>query len=149
MGDLSAHFSKSEFACPHCNRSFVDGALITGLEKLRVMAGHAVHILSGYRCATHNKKIGGGQSSMHLAGKAADIQIDQLDAMQTLTLVKQIPEFTGYGLYVLEHFCHVDARPLVKGHKPETWARIDPAKGYVSLAEGEKAWERSQTKAKR
>lgn len=136
MGDLSPHFNKAEFACTHCNRSFVDPKLLEGLEKLRVLAGHAVHILSGYRCADHNKKIGGAQSSMHIAGKAADIQVDQLNAKQALDLVKAIPEFTGYGLYVNEHFVHVDTRP----GKLATWGRVDPKQGYVSLAAAEAAW---------
>ncbi len=78
---------------------------------------------------------------MHLVGKAADIQIDQLTALQTLRLVQQVPEFTGYGLYCSEHFVHVDVRPTVLKHIA-TWGRLTATGKYVSLQEAITEWER-------
>jgi hypothetical protein len=79
---------------------------------------------------------------MHLVGKAADIQVDQLTALQTLKLVQTIPQFTGYGLYVEEHFVHVDSRtPVPNGHIA-TWGRLTATGKYGSLDEAIKEWER-------
>lgn len=144
MSKISAHFTSEEFACPHCNRSFVDPKLLEGLEKLRTKAGHPVHVLSGYRCALHNKKVGGASNSMHIAGKAADIQVDQLDAFALLHMItSNSPDFgfTGIGFYPdrNEMFVHVDTRPGPLA----TWARI--GNKYVSLAEGVKLWKKANT----
>jgi hypothetical protein len=63
MGDLSKHFSRSEFACPcECGRDAVDYTLIRELESLAVYFEDenpsaervAVHINSGNRCAAYD-----------------------------------------------------------------------------------------------
>lgn len=142
MGDLSTHFNRSEFACPHCGKSPMDQALIQGLEHLRQTAGRAIHILSGYRCPQHNQQVGGARSSMHIIGKAADIQIDQLTALQTLELVQQSGAFTGYGFYVAEHFVHVDVRPPISKGVIATWGRLTANGSYCSLEQALKEWKR-------
>ena len=144
MGDLTKNFSKSEFACLHCKRTFIDQKLVEALQKIRDVVGRSVYILSAYRCATHNAKIGGAKNSMHLAGRAADIQVDQLDTKQLLDLVLTMPEFTGIGFYVEEHFIHVDTRPGPR----VTWSRILRDGKYSSLDEGIKQWDSLKTKTK-
>lgn len=142
MGDLSPHFSTKEFACPHCGKAPIDKALLAGLELLRAAANRQVHVLSGYRCPEHNKQVGGQSNSMHIVGKAADVQVDQLNAIQTLELVKQINVFTGYGLYVGEHFVHVDTRqPSSAGHIA-MWGRLTSTGPYGTLDQAVKEWER-------
>ncbi len=136
---LSPHFSVAEFACKHCGKAPIDKLLLAGLEEIRTRAGHPVHILSGYRCPEHNRRIGGAPGSMHIIGRAADIQVDQLSAMQVLEIVKQISVFTGYGLYVAEQFVHVDTRPNSNG-QPATWGRILRHGSYTSLDIAEKNW---------
>ena len=59
MGDLSAHFCKSEFACRCCGELKIKMRLIDGLEKLRTLAGKAIVIHDGYRCLAHNQQVGG------------------------------------------------------------------------------------------
>ena len=39
MGDLSAHFSRSELQCRCCGRLQIDSRLLDGLEKLRAQYG--------------------------------------------------------------------------------------------------------------
>lgn len=83
MGDLSAHFSKSEFMCranglpcPHCGgMAVVHPALIETLEDIREFAGIPIQITSGYRCAAHNAAVGGKPNSAHLLGEAADFWV--------------------------------------------------------------------------
>jgi len=76
MGDLSANFSRREFACPHCGLSTVDQALVDVLQRMRSRVGRPLVIVSGYRCTVQNRRVGGIRTSMHLRGKAADVPGD-------------------------------------------------------------------------
>jgi len=72
---LSAHFSEEEFVCHcGCGKVHVDPRLVYLLEKAREVLGRPIIITSGYRCAAHNKAVGGKPVSAHLTGEAADIQ---------------------------------------------------------------------------
>lgn len=73
MGDLSAHFSKREFACRCCGVWAADPFLIRVLENIRARSGKPLRIVSGFRCVEHNKSVGGAPGSQHVTGKAADI----------------------------------------------------------------------------
>lgn len=73
MGDLSPHFSASEFACRHCGEVFVHPVLVCCLEELRRTVGRPLRIVSGYRCDVHNRAVGGARLSQHRLGTAADI----------------------------------------------------------------------------
>jgi uncharacterized protein YcbK (DUF882 family) len=74
MGDLSPHFSRSEFACKHCRVQVpIDPALVHVLEHIRGITGEPLQIVSGYRCLVRNREVGGAVTSQHLLGTAADI----------------------------------------------------------------------------
>lgn len=74
MGDLSAHFSRSEFTCGHCGALVGPTAQLLGaLERLRAAVGKPLRIVSGYRCPVWNARVGGIRSSRHLRGDAVDI----------------------------------------------------------------------------
>lgn len=74
MGDLSQHFDKAEFRCRHCGVvKTPPSTFIAKLEALRRRAGRALPVLSGYRCAVHNRAVGGKRFSRHRVGDAADI----------------------------------------------------------------------------
>ena len=74
MGDLSANFNRAEFRCKHCGTLVgPTQRLVTVLQRLRTSKGRALTVISGYRCATHNRRVGGAPSSQHVAGTAADI----------------------------------------------------------------------------
>lgn len=71
---LSPHFHRSEFVCPcGCGVGTVDAELLELLEAVRDVFG-PVAIHSGYRCAEHNRQIGGAPNSYHTKGQAADIK---------------------------------------------------------------------------
>ena len=76
MGDLSANFSRSEFRCSHCGVAVVDQALVDVLQRMRTRVGRPLTIVSGYRCAVQNRRVGGIRTSMHLRGMAADVPGD-------------------------------------------------------------------------
>jgi uncharacterized protein YcbK (DUF882 family) len=77
MGDLSAHFSKSEFRC-RCGCGALVGPspdLLDYLESIREFSGFPVIITSGYRCPDHNAAVRGKPNSAHTTGEAADFAV--------------------------------------------------------------------------
>lgn len=110
MGDLSAHFSSSEFACHHCGVVKTPPAeLVAALERLRVAKGRPVRILSGYRCPVHNRAVGGATHSRHLVGDAADL----FDDLRVTVAEAQAAGFRGIGhrRAAPHRVIHVDMRP--------------------------------------
>lgn len=109
--DASPHFSFREFRCrcggryKGCLVILVRRELLAGLEDYRVIAG-PVAIESGYRCPTHNAKVGGASSSQHVNGAAADVR-----KVVTTTAVKRLRRFSGIGqAQSTKKVRHVDVR---------------------------------------
>lgn len=114
MGDLSPHFSRSEFRCrdgtPHPNLTVLL-SLVAHLEVLRCLAGHKpLHVVSAFRTPTHNRAVGGATNSRHLYGDAVD-----LNQGYVRPDVARAAGFRGIG--VKNGWCtHADLRPT-----PATW----------------------------
>lgn len=70
---VSPHFLQREFACRHCGQARVSPHLVEHLERLRAIVGEPLVVVSGYRCPTHNKAVGGAPRSYHLLGEAVDL----------------------------------------------------------------------------
>ncbi len=120
MGDLSAHFSKSELACRCCGELTLDPSLLDALEQLRALAGKPVQVHAGYRCREHNQEVGGVTDSEHTRGLAADVAIPGLTLQQMYELALQVPAFREGGIGVYDgDFVHVDVRK----HRAR-WARV-------------------------
>ena len=76
-GYLTENFTKRELECQHCHRlpdteAFL--AFIRKLQRARDIADVPFVVLSGYRCAFHNTRVGGAEDSSHLIAVAADIE---------------------------------------------------------------------------
>jgi len=69
------HFDVSEFDCPCCGKNGMKRGTMDRFDLARDLAGVPFHINSGYRCAKHNKEVGGNLDSPHLRGYAADIAV--------------------------------------------------------------------------
>lgn len=111
MGDISEHFSRDEFACPHCGQSVIAPGLIDALEELRALAPSAIRITSGYRCPEHNKSVGGASGSQHQNGVGVDIAIADLTVEQMYVLAEQVDGFRNGGLGVYDDgHLHIDVR---------------------------------------
>jgi uncharacterized protein YcbK (DUF882 family) len=82
MGDISTHFSRSEFEC-HCNNdcgfNAVDIDLLNMLEQVRTHFGRPVIIHCACRCLEHNRSVGSKDTSQHIKGLAADFHINGID----------------------------------------------------------------------
>lgn len=107
---VSNNFRVREFACQDgSDPVFIDPALVQVLQSVRNHFNRAVHINSGFRTASHNKKVGGAAYSQHLYGRAADIRVEGVGAMEVYGYICAIlPNSGGVGLY--SDFVHVDTR---------------------------------------
>lgn len=107
---VSDNFKVKEFKCKDgSDVVLISPELVTILQKIRYHYGKAVHINSGYRTPTYNKKVGGATHSQHCYGMACDIRVngvkpgDLADYIETL-----MPGWGGIGIY--KNFVHVDVR---------------------------------------
>ena len=110
MGDLTKDFSAYEFQCPcGCGRSEMDSAFVRQLQCLRDLYG-PLKINSGFRCAEHNRAVGGGPESSHLDGLAADINCRSSYDRFRLVSMAFLVGFARIGIGT--DFVHVDTDPL-------------------------------------
>lgn len=113
MGDLSKHFSRSEFKCACCDYDTVDAKLLEILEAIREHFDRPVRITSGARCWNRHSEIYRelGQeptkNSQHLFGRAADIVVDGVPPIVVQELCEDIG-VPGLGKY--DDFTHIDTR---------------------------------------
>lgn len=106
MGDLTAHFSASEFVDRRNGRLVGPTCrLLASLELLRHLVGRPLTIVSGYRSPETNREVGGAADSRHLHGDAADIP----EGYATLAQA-EAAGFTGIGTKG-RWAIHVDVRP--------------------------------------
>jgi uncharacterized protein YcbK (DUF882 family) len=122
---LSHHFRELEFAC-HCGCETPREAVknlqrlcIEALEGVREDFGGPVVVVSGYRCPSHNRAVGGARRSQHLLGTAADIRPLDTDRLEEFVAaceraVDRYPSIGGIGLY--RRWVHLDIRPRPAGH---------------------------------
>jgi uncharacterized protein YcbK (DUF882 family) len=113
MGDLSANFSRHEFAClDNCGFDAISPRLINRLEVIRAHFDAIVDVDCGCRCPKHNAKVGGKPKSQHLDGIAADIKVRGVKPSDVAAFCEKTwPNEGGVGRY--NTFTHVDVRPAV------------------------------------
>jgi uncharacterized protein YcbK (DUF882 family) len=103
---LSANFTLVEFACHDgSDIVLVHPWLVDGLELIRRHFGKPVHVNSGYRTRSYNKRIGGATNSRHCLGLAADIDIREVSPSEVADFAESM-DFGGVGRY--NTFTHVD-----------------------------------------
>ena len=111
---LSDNFQVGEFKCPDgTDPIFVAPSLVELLQKIRDHYNKPVHIDSGYRTPTHNKKVKGVTYSQHLYGTAADIHISGVPVAELAKYARSIMPTGGVGTYTKSGFVHVDVREAV------------------------------------
>jgi len=113
MGDLSAHFSTSEFKCPCCGKAAPSKLLIQRLEKLfTLMDAKTIIITSGYRCPSYSPKVGGSTKDAHTCNIAADIIVNKKSGgTYTAEDIAEAAERVGFGgIGLMNRACHVDNR---------------------------------------
>ena len=120
MGDLTANFSRKEFAC-NCGCGFdtVDFELLIGLQNycdyLKIENQNkkvSIAINSGCRCVAKNAKDGGAKASKHLIGRASDIvvKIDKTQVPPKLVADYFNSAHPTFSTGVYNTFTHIDTR---------------------------------------
>ena len=110
---ISDHFKLSEMACKDgSDKVMYSTELLNKLEQLRAYGCFTITINSGYRSASHNKKVGGATNSQHTKGTAADIVVKKdgkTVSGKLICCLCQSLGFKGIG-YISETAVHVDMR---------------------------------------
>ena len=115
LGDITANFSRYEFACRGvgcCGGSApINTDLVKALQSLRDIIGVPLTVSSGYRCITHNRKEGGSSKSQHIYGNAVDLYIPYgftAEKVKDLAVKINVFKMGGIGLY--SSWIHLDIR---------------------------------------
>lgn len=109
---LTEHFSEYEFDC-HCGKCktiYPPRELLNVLEDVRSHFGRPVVIMSGYRCESHNERVGGAPRSKHKLGIASDIIVSGVSPSEVYKYLDEKYN-NRYGVGSYNHFTHVDVRP--------------------------------------
>lgn len=114
---LTDHFSLEELDCK-CGcvapPSIVKSLKYTAafMEQVRSFLGdRAITVHSGYRCRSHNKKVGGEPNSFHMRGMACDFTVAGLSPAQVQEQLERAGSpvlQNGLGKY--DGFTHCDRR---------------------------------------
>lgn len=107
---VSEHFKVKEFACKDgSDVVLIHPQLPLLLEEVREkLDGRPIHVLSGFRTPSHNKREGGAVRSMHLYGMAADVWSNHFTPQQVQDAFRQLGA-GGIGVY--PNFIHGDVGP--------------------------------------
>jgi uncharacterized protein YcbK (DUF882 family) len=109
MGDIGVYFNRHEFSCKDgCGFDTVDVILIMWLSMLRERYSPVI-INSGCRCLNYNRSIGSSDTSQHVDGRAADINVPNTSTREIYDYLEAIMGNNG-GLGLYEQFVHVDSR---------------------------------------
>ena len=90
------YFTPAEFACKcgkYCNGypAQMERRAVELAEQARLYFGKPGIIVSGLRCKQHNSAVGGVVNSRHLCGKAVDLRIQGVKAIDLLTYLQTQP----------------------------------------------------------
>lgn len=110
------YFKPTEFVCScGCGRGAdeMNEQFVAALDLARKRAGLPFRVTSGFRCARHNKNVGGAADSSHTRGLAVDIAI-QTSAQRYEILTALMGFFDRIGLG--KGFIHVDMDPTKVGN---------------------------------
>lgn len=116
---LTPNFILSEFACKDGTpvpAKYYNNVkeLAKNLQVLRDYIGEPIHLNSGYRTPSYNRRIGGASKSQHLTASAADITAKNFSPRQIKAIIEKLikqgkMKNGGIGLYM--GFVHVDIGP--------------------------------------
>lgn len=107
---LSPHFKLKEFQCRCCGTVKIHPMLLEALERLRELWGNPIVITSGYRCANHNREVGGAKESRHTKGFAVDVVCIASEQARVSKLAREAG-FDQAIPYGVRNFIHLGVWP--------------------------------------
>ena len=87
--------------------------LANQLQTLRDAINKPITVTNAYRCESHNRAVGGVKNSMHLFGKAADLQVKGMHPYylhETINDLINKGDMLQGGLGLYNTFVHYDIR---------------------------------------
>lgn len=97
----------------------MDTSLLKALTRVKLKIGDRIKINSGYRTRRHNSKVGGSEHSLHMEGKACDIQA--ISKERKYAIVRAAIEEGIPRIGIAERFIHLDIGNGRKDQKPRIW----------------------------
>lgn len=113
---MTRNFKIQEFEC-RCGCEMPSDVYINivklanQLQVLRDFIGKPIKITNAYRCENHNEIVGGVKNSMHIFGKAADLQVKGMtpnELYKTIDSLIDDGEMLQGGLGLYNTFVHYD-----------------------------------------
>jgi zinc D-Ala-D-Ala carboxypeptidase len=106
MGDLTANFNRSEFACKcGCGKDNIKDELAIKVQRVRDLLNRPIRINSGIRCSEHNAASNSKPTSSHIDGWAADLgYTGSRERYELLNAIMQVFDRVG----IAKTFIHVD-----------------------------------------
>ena len=102
------YFNKIEFVMGNENVfDKMDMDLLSRIDSLRELVGEPLRITSSFRDEDYNASVGGSKSSMHLKGRAVDLQCN--NGTLRRKIVKNALDL-GLSVGVAKLFIHIDNR---------------------------------------
>jgi len=130
--EVAQHLNVYEIICRcGCRRGYMHVDLLRAWEAMRKAWGQPLRVTSGFRCAEHNRRIGGSPKSMHLVGKALDIRLRHKDDLRWVVRAAIVAStFTCVIRYPDPLQLHLDVRVRPDGGPP-LFLRWTPEEGYM------------------
>ena len=110
MSQLTANFTSEEMQCKcgNCDGGSMDKYFMQKLQRIRDAYDKPMKVNSGCRCEAYNKTSGGSLLSMHLQGRAADIECIEGASKFKLMMIAIGAGMNGIGIG--KEFLHFDDR---------------------------------------
>ena len=109
---ITEHFNskKDKMECSCCGALVYDEHMINRLEILRQLIDVPFRVNSFYRCAFHNKAVGGSERSRHMHGDAVDINTRGWNGALKWEFTFEAMKL-GFSVISYSDFIHIDLRP--------------------------------------
>ena len=102
-----------QMVSPDDGSVIIDLDLLFTLQNFREKLDAPVKVTSLYRRPVYNARVGGGARSLHLQGKAVDLEVQPFGTMLMEKTGREVG-FTGFGFYPTRGFIHLDiGRPRI------------------------------------
>lgn len=127
-GQIAKNFNITEFKCKDKGEVLLNAAVIDHIQRLqrfRNWYNRPMKVISGYRTAAYNKKIGGATNSKHIVGIASDISLPNefygyskqrqqefLNNIKTKWIELCAQDGLGGAVGFYDTFFHIDSRAI-------------------------------------
>lgn len=113
--EIPSYFSDKELMCKcGCGKVNMNGDFLDKLNEARHMAGKGWKVNSAYRCAAHNKAVGGVAGSSHTKGYAVDISATT--SQKKFEIVSNAMKAGINRIGIGKTFVHLDTDPTKSGN---------------------------------